>query len=273
MNAEYDQFRNFRRKVMNPSRKSTEMNARLTKTHRAGIRVQSLGKTISILFFSVLLISNVMSQSAPSNLISSNAANSGQPNRTNPPDAQPYLRDNPPYTNDVMWGKIISLIQLHGGYVEPQDLESTFNVKSIRDRNFGSSGYSAHLISSSSWNLNITYVEYFKKYVLDGKIINPGGKMSILNINWPFYLNDKKECINAGNSIKELSDLGWFTKAEKEKNVTPLSSEFRTSNASDFVNSKNKSRVVISYGDNKDFIDPIKPDQACVFIVEIYGRL
>jgi hypothetical protein len=180
------------------------------------------------------------------------------------------IRDNPPFSGDILWGKIISLVKLHGGFIKPEDLESTLDVKVAHRADYGKNGYSAILSGSSDWFRTIGYGEYFDRYVLNGHVINSGGMLSMLNISWPFYPADAKYCMSASVARDDLASIGWTPRAEDKSD--PAMADFSTSNYFEFINKDNNSQITLSYGDGKNVIDRINPSNACITHISINGR-
>jgi hypothetical protein len=187
----------------------------------------------------------------------------GSPNST-PYGVKPSVR--PPFDAETFWAKLNGLIQLHGGYIEPAEVESFFGVKVEKKINLGDAGYRFEMHGNSPWSENIDYRTYFKEYKLASQTINPGGVRSSLGVFWGYFPGEANMCIKPNSMRDSLLNSGWKL-APREA----TGGEFGTYNYYRLV-SANGSSVGITYGDGRFVQDQISPENSCVISVSIFGR-
>lgn len=177
----------------------------------------------------------------------------------------------PPFNGEIFWGKIMALLALHGGYVAPGEFESRFDMHFVHKNYDDNSGTDFYVIAQKDWFTTAEYGEYIKKIVVNGVVVNKGGRLSHLSLYWPFGLVAPEQCVRADSAINELVNVGWVKLSQK---VPPKGSEFVNRNYLSLLNPKTDSSIKILYSQpgskNPDAV--ASPDRACVVGVLVTGR-
>lgn len=173
----------------------------------------------------------------------------------------------PPYDGAEFWSKVVGLLRLHGGFIEPAEVEAAFDAKVVRKANYGDAGYGADVIGSSKWFGGFLYQRYTKAYSENGRVINDGGDLSVLILPGVYEVDDKNYCIKPVQAERQLISMGWVV-APEETGMRDLFNEdyFRLMNAS------TRSIITFSYGAGTDLLASVDPEKACVLGISIVGK-
>ena len=181
-----------------------------------------------------------------------------------PYGVRPSVR--PPFDAGIFWAKLYGLIQLHGGYVEPDEVESSFGVKIAKKINIEDASYRFEMDGGSPWFENIDYRIYSKEYKLASQSINAGGVQSSLDVFWGYFPGEASMCIKPNSMRDSLINSGW-----KLASREATGGEFGNYNYYKLV-STNGSSIGITYGDGRFVRDQVSPEKSCVISVSISGR-
>jgi hypothetical protein len=186
-----------------------------------------------------------------------------KPNST-PYGVQPSIR--PPFDAATFWAKLDGLIQLHGGYVEPSDVELSFGAKFDKKINIEDGGYRLEMEGDSPWFKNIDYRSDAKAYKSASQTVDAGGEQSSLEVFWGYFPGEANMCIKPNTMRDSLVSSGWRL-APREA----TGGEFGSYNYYKMVR-PNGSSVDITYGDGTFVMDQVSPENSCVISVSISGR-
>ena len=164
--------------------------------------------------------------------------------------------------------KVVELVKLHGGYINPDEVLRVMSAKFRHVKKFDT-GYGAELdINGSPFN-GINYAQFSKSEKAEGSAVSDGGPSSILNVDLPYRSNDRSQCIKPLRLKTILLSQGW-----QEINIGPSPNQpydFYTSNGFSFINPKNKSQINVSFADGKNM--EVKDIAAsCATSINIRGR-
>jgi hypothetical protein len=174
------------------------------------------------------------------------------------------------FNENIFWGKILTLINRHGGYIKISEFESDFDVRLLhrtrRDGYFG--GY---LNRDVEWYTDVDYTEFNKRVVINDVVINSGGSMSDLSLTWPRYIDNS--CFSADYTSNYLAGLGWKKVAVVEDG-RHANLEFSVVNVIHLLNSKTDSQITIYYDSRTGGLPSIyvNPKDGCVDAVDVKGR-
>jgi len=176
------------------------------------------------------------------------------------------MKANPPYTGPELWGKVMTLIGRRDGFMTTSDINEVMAMKLEKTNDLPEGGFGA---SFPSYSIIFSYT--YKTGKLNSRSHVTKGAESILQINWPFSLDDKKEqCIPADMAINDLVKTGWMTFDSKPDGIT----EFANPNY--VMLNKHGGFVELSFTGTYDKEmppKPIKPENACITSIQVNGKL
>jgi hypothetical protein len=178
----------------------------------------------------------------------------------------PSVPTNAPFDGKVLVTKVLALLQKHGGYIAPSDLEAAFGVK-VRQTRALNGGYRVVLKGATDWYSNIDYTVLTKPDPKNMDWVKPGDAVTSLDILWAHPAGDPAYCVNPMEIKSRLESIGWVVRPKKPV----FFADFYNPNFFDFYNPTYRSEVSVVYGDGKGTMTALDPAKTCLIDLTIYG--
>jgi hypothetical protein len=171
-----------------------------------------------------------------------------------------------PINGSTFVKKITELLALHGGFIEPKELELAFNATVTPRADLGNGNYSADLKANSKWFDNVSYGYYAKPDAGIDPSKGANERVSVLNIYWGKFSFGDDYCISPIEMVANLKSQGWRISIKKIE-----SGDLGTNNFITLENPINGSRATVTYSLNTDQLGHSTISNACILGFLIQG--